>query len=63
MWEEYKLRVSENRVPTRIFGRKRKEVTGGWRRLHSEELLTLNTSPNVIRVIKWGRMRGAGHVV
>jgi hypothetical protein len=51
--------VSENRVLRRIFGPKREEVAGGWRRLHNEELYNLYTSPNIIRVIKSRRMRWA----
>jgi hypothetical protein len=51
--------VFENRVLRRIFGRKREEVAGGWRRLHNEELHNLYTSPNVIRVIKSMRMKWA----
>jgi hypothetical protein len=54
--------VFENRVPRRIFGPKRDEVTGEWRRLHNEELNNLYSSPNIIRVIKSRRMRWAGHV-
>jgi hypothetical protein len=50
-------------VPRRIFGRKRDEVTGDWRKLHSEELHNLYSSPDVIRMIKSRRMRWAGHVV
>ena len=46
----------------RIFGPKRDEVTGKWRKLHSEELNDLYCSPNIIRVIKLRRMRWAGHV-
>jgi hypothetical protein len=49
-------------VLRRIFGPKRDEVTGEWRRLHNEELNDLNSSPNIIRVIKSRRMRWAGHV-
>jgi hypothetical protein len=60
--EEQRLRVFENRVPRRIFGPKRDEATGKWRRLHNEELNDLYSSPNVIRVIKERRMRWAGHV-
>jgi hypothetical protein len=56
------LRVFENRVLRRIFGPKRDEVTGGWRKLHSEELHGLYSSPGIIRVIKARRMRWAGHV-
>jgi hypothetical protein len=54
--------VFENRVLRKIFGLKRDEVTGEWRRLHNEELNDLYSSPNVIRVIKSRRMRWAGHV-
>ena len=63
MGEERKLRVFENMVLRRIFGPRRDEVTGEWRRLHNEELSDLNSSPNVVRVIKSRRMRWAGHVV
>jgi len=45
-----------------IFGPRRDEVTGDWRRLHNEELNDLYSSPNIMRVIKWRRMRWAGHV-
>jgi hypothetical protein len=54
--------VFENRVLRRIFGPKRDETTGEWRRLHNEELNDLYSSPNVIRVIKSRRMKWAGHV-
>jgi hypothetical protein len=60
--EEHRLRVFENRVLRRIFGRKRDEMTGGWRKLHNEELHGLYSSPSKIRVIKARRMRWAGHV-
>jgi hypothetical protein len=60
--EEHRLRVLENRVLRRIFGPKRDEVTGEWRRLHKEELNDLCSSSNIIRVIKSRRMRWAGHV-
>jgi hypothetical protein len=60
--EDPTLKVFENRVLRRIFGPKREEVAGGWRRLHNEELHNLYTSPSVIRVIKSWRMRGVGHV-
>jgi hypothetical protein len=54
--------VFENRVPRRIFGPQRDEVTGEWRKLHSEELHNLYSSPNIISQIKSRRMRWAGHV-
>ena len=60
--EERRLWVFENRVPRRIFGPKRNEVTGEWRKLHDEELNDLYCSPNITRVIKSRRMRWAGHV-
>jgi hypothetical protein len=56
------LRVFENRVLRRIFGPKRDKVTGGWRKLHNEELHGLYSSLSIVRVIKVGRMRWAGHV-
>jgi hypothetical protein len=59
--EEHRLRAFENRVLRRIFGPKRDEVTGEWRKLHNEELHMLYSSPN-IRQIKSRRMRWAGHV-
>ena len=52
----------ENRVLRRIFGPKRDEVTGEWRKLHNEELNDLYCSPNIFRVIESRRMRWAGHV-
>jgi hypothetical protein len=60
--EEHRLRVFENRVLRRIFGPKRDEVTGEWRKLHNGEVHNLYSSPDIIRQIKSRRMRGAGHV-
>jgi hypothetical protein len=60
--EEQRLRVFQNRVLRRIFGPKRDETTGEWRRLHNEELTDLYSSPNIIRVIRSRRMRWLGHV-
>jgi hypothetical protein len=54
--------VFENRVLRKIFGPKRDEVTGEWRKLHNEELHNLYSSPHIIRQIKSRRMRWAGHV-
>jgi hypothetical protein len=55
--------VFENRVLRRIFGPKRDEVTGGWRKLNNEELRDLYSSPSIIRIIKSRRMGWSGHVV
>jgi hypothetical protein len=60
--EEHRLRVFENKVLKRIFGPKRDEVTGGWRKLHNEELHDLYSSSSIIRIIKSRRMRWVGHV-
>jgi hypothetical protein len=60
--EELGLRVFENRVLRRIFGPKRDEVTGEWRKLHNEELHNLYLSLSIIIIIKSRRMRWAGHV-
>jgi hypothetical protein len=60
--EEHSLGVFENRVRRRVFGPKRVEVTGEWRKLHNEELHILYSSPDVIRQIKSRRMKWAGHV-
>jgi hypothetical protein len=59
--EEHRLRVFENRMLRRVFGPKRDEVTGGCRKLHIEELHSLYSSPNIIRMIKSRRMKcGSG---
>jgi len=60
--EKHRLRVFKNRVLKKIFGSKTDEVTGEWRKLHNEELNDLYFSLNIIRVIKWRRMRWAVHV-
>jgi len=60
--EERKLRVFENMVLRRIFGPRKDEVTGEWRKLHNKELNDLYSSPNIVWVIKSRRMRWAGHV-
>jgi hypothetical protein len=64
--EEHKLlnilKVFGNRLLRRKFGPKRDEVTGGWRKLHNEELHNLYSSPSLIRMIKSRRMRWAGYV-
>jgi hypothetical protein len=61
-WEKHTLTVFENTVLRKIFGPKRDEVAGGWRKLHNEELHGLYSSPSIVRVIKARRMRWAGHV-
>jgi len=60
--EERRLRVFENRVLRRVFGPKRDEVTGEWRKLRNEELNDLYCSLNIVRVSKTRRMRWTGHV-
>jgi hypothetical protein len=59
--EEHRLRVFENTVLRRIFGLKREE-DGSWRKLYNDELHSLYSSPNIVRVIKSRRLRWAGHV-
>jgi hypothetical protein len=60
--EERRLRVFEKRVLRRIFGPKRDEGKGEWRKIRDEELNDLNSSPNIVGVIKSRRMRQIGHV-
>ncbi|KAJ4431809.1 hypothetical protein ANN_20414 [Periplaneta americana] len=60
--EEHRLRLFENKVLRKIFGAKRDEVTGEWRKLHNTELHALYSSPDIIRNIKSRRLRWAGHV-
>jgi curved DNA-binding protein CbpA len=59
---ESRFRIFENRILRKIFGPKRDEVTGEWRRLYTEELNDLYSSPNIIWAIKSRRMRWAGNV-
>jgi hypothetical protein len=59
--EELRLREFENRVLRRVFGPKRDEVTGEWRKIHNEELRGLYSLPNIVRVVKSRRMRWAGN--
>jgi hypothetical protein len=56
-------KATENRVLRRVFGPKRDEVTGEWRKLHDEELKDLYSLPNIVQVVKLRRMRWAGHVM
>jgi hypothetical protein len=60
--EKHRLRVFENMVLRRIFGPKRDEIMGEWRKLHNEELRDLYYSPSIIRMIKSRRMKSDGHV-
>jgi hypothetical protein len=60
--EDHRLRVFENRVLREIFGPKKDEVTGEWRRLHKEDLYAVYFPPNIVRAIKSRRIRRAGHV-
>ena len=60
--EKHRLRVFENKVLRKIFGAKRDEITGEWRKLHNPELHALHSSPNIIRNLKSRRLRWAEHV-
>jgi len=60
--EERRLRVFDNRVFRRVFGPKRDEVTGEWRKMHNEELNDLYSLPNIVRVVNSRRMSWAGYV-
>jgi hypothetical protein len=60
--EEHKLRVFENRALRRVFGPKREEATGDWRKLHDEKLNDLYSLPNIVQVVKSRRMRWVVHV-
>ena len=60
--EEHRLRVFENKVLRKIFGAKKDEITGEWRKLHNAELHALYSSPNIIRNFKSRRLRYAGNV-
>jgi hypothetical protein len=60
--EEHSLRVFGNRVPRRIFGSKRQEVTGSWGTFHEEERHNLYSSPSVIRFLISRRVKCGGHV-
>jgi len=60
--EETKLRVFQNMVLRRIFGPKREEVRGERRKLRNEDLNVQYSSPNIVLVIKWRRMKWTGHV-
>jgi hypothetical protein len=60
--EEHRLAVFENRVLNWIFGPRRDEVAGDWRKLHNEELHDLYSLPSIIRIMKSRRMRWEGYV-
>ena len=60
--EEHRLRVFENKVPRMIFGAKRHETTGEWRKLHKAELHALYSSSNIINNLKSRQLRWTGHV-
>jgi hypothetical protein len=59
--EELGLRVFENRVLRRIFGPKKDEMLGSWRKFYNEELHNLQSSPDIIRMVKSRRLRWPGH--
>jgi hypothetical protein len=61
-WKEHRLKIFENKVLRRIFVSKGEEVTGIWRQLHNEELSNLQSSTNIVRLIKLRMMRWVGHV-
>ena len=61
-YEEYYIPVFENRVLRKVYGPKRDEVTGEWRKLHKEELSDLYSLPNIVWVVKSRGIRWAGHV-
>jgi hypothetical protein len=64
LWEQYRLRVFENRVLMRMFGPKRDEVTGDWRKLHNKELHSLYFSPNIIKdMVYIGGMKHANKIL
>ena len=60
--EEHRLRLFENKVLRKMFGAKKDEITGEWRKLHNAELHALYSPPNIIRSLKSRRLRWAGHV-
>jgi hypothetical protein len=60
--DEHRLRMCDNRFVRNAYGPKRDEVREAWRKLHNEELYSFHSSPNIIRPIKLGSVRWAGHV-
>jgi hypothetical protein len=60
--KKHKPRVFQKRVLKRIFGRKRDDLTGGWRKLHNKKLYNMHFAKSIIKMIKSRRMRWAGHV-
>jgi hypothetical protein len=59
---EHRRRLFENRLLTRIFGPKENEIIGSWRKLHNEEFYNLNSSTNIVRILRSRRMSLGGHV-